>query len=279
MEKIAEGKTKIIFDAGNNVNGQVVVSFKDDITAGDGARRNLIENKGIYSNQTACNCFQLLNKRDVPTHFIKQKDERSFLAWRVNMIPWEVVVRRRAFGSYLKRNPRNVSGEKFPYPVVEFYLKDDSLHDPFLTFDDGCRRWNLYDAKKPLSDGFIKSLPPDYFRLDSPFYPRSGIILGKKDISLLSNLALATFFNLEAAWGKLNVSLVDLKIEGGYVWDSVCLVLADEITNDSWRIWPGDKSELMLDKQVYRDIAVVGAEDLKKVKKNYKLVADMTGKF
>src|SRR5579884_1815800 len=102
MTQVKEGKTKIIIDAGK---GEVIIQSKDDITAGDGAKHDLLEGKAAASTQTTCNVFELLEASGIKTHFVGRETDSSFRARNVRMIPLELVVRRYATGSYLKRNP------------------------------------------------------------------------------------------------------------------------------------------------------------------------------
>ena len=119
---IAEGKTKILLAAKQNA-GKVLIVSKDDITAGDGAKHDLIEGKAALSTRTTCNVFRLLKACGVPVAFEEQVDARTFLAPRCRMLPYEVVVRREAHGSYLKRMPGLAKGHLFPKLLVEFFLK------------------------------------------------------------------------------------------------------------------------------------------------------------
>ncbi len=152
--KLAEGKTKIIW--GTEKSGEVVVENKDDITAGDGLKREIIENKGVYTTETTCNCFRLLTKKGIANHYIRQIDSLSFLAEKMTMIPIEVVIRRIAYGSFLQRYPKIEEGTVFQDLVVEFFLKDDANHDPLMIWDYETKRFFLYDAKKPEDVGILK---------------------------------------------------------------------------------------------------------------------------
>jgi len=240
---IAEGKTKRVFELAGEPR-RVVIESKDDITAGDGARRNVISGKGGISGRTTANVYAFLNKHGVATHFVEAPDERTMIALRCKMIPLEVVIRRIATGSYLKRNPGVAEGQRFEPVVLEFFLKDDARHDPLI-------------AKHEI----VKEK-----------------IANATEVAEMENLARLVFLLLEEAWKQQDVVLVDLKIEFGRT-TSGKLVLADVIDNDSWRIWPHGRKEEMLDKQVYRNDKTIDAEGLERVKRNYELVADVTAKF
>src|ERR1041384_3052788 len=118
---VTEGKTKRIF----RINGSDLVSVvsKDDITAGDGAKHDIIPDKGRLANQTTCNVFRLLKACGLPVAFEEQDSPTSFIAPLCEMLPYEVVVRREAHGSYLKRSPAFAKGQLFPKLIVEFFLK------------------------------------------------------------------------------------------------------------------------------------------------------------
>src|SRR6478736_3046975 len=107
MHAIDEGKTKIIIDAGD---GTVLIRSKDDITAGDGAKHDVIDGKAASSTTTTCNIFRLLDGQGVPTHFIEQLDAVTFRARKVEMIPLELVARRIAAGGFVDRNAGMADG-------------------------------------------------------------------------------------------------------------------------------------------------------------------------
>ena len=254
-EKIGEGKTKIIWKDGDY---QVEIESKDDITAGDGQKRDTIENKAVLANNTTCNIFELLKRSGLEndTHFIKRSSDKSFLAHECEMLPIEVVIRRIATGSFLKRNPETSEGEVFDDLVVEFFFKDDALHDPYIVIS---KEWKLHKPKEPIADqSLIKTMDP---------------ICNAGEIRYLTAKAKKVFLILEEAWRKNDVVLYDLKIEfGRYTRYKYKMLLADVIDNDSWRI--RDKEGKQLDKQVYRD-----GGDLGEVKNRYELVSKLTDQF
>lgn len=270
--KLCEGKTKIIWQDPND-DGQVLVQNKPVITAGNGKKRDFLENKDVYSTETACNVFELLQVKGVSTHYLKPYNRRVFLARRVNMIPMEIVVRRIAFGSYCKRHPDIPEGVLLSPRVTEFFLKDDGNNDPFMIWDDSDRKFMLCNSKEPLEGGLTK-----------PFDPLSvvnGSLLPKNSLEIqnIRQLAMEVFWKLEKAWADFKVTLVDLKIEMGFDAETKKLLVADAIDNDSWRIWPlGDKSQ-MKDKQVYRDLKEITPEALEKIRENYGWVVSMTRRF
>jgi phosphoribosylaminoimidazole-succinocarboxamide synthase len=271
--KLAEGKTKIIWsgDPGENT---VLVESKDDITAGDGAKHDMLEGKAASATTTTCNVFDLLNARGVQTHYIEHVDDRTFRAYNADMIPIELVVRRVATGSYLKRNPDATEGEMFNELVFEAFHKDDAAHDPILEFDFGRGMATRYPA------GQSNGADP----LDEIDLTDLNLGLDAEDVVQgLEEMAKEVFTILESAWAEQDIQLVDLKIECGWT-DAKGLVVADVIDNDSWRIWPAGDRTQMLDKQVYRDLAgtddpAAKAKELGRIKVNYAEVATKTGKF
>lgn len=270
IKKITEGKTKIIWTTTDD--DVVLIESKDDITAGDGVKRDIIEHKGVLATETTCNCFFLLKAKGIPTHFIERESEMSFLALRVKMIPIELVVRRIATGSYLKRHPETVEGTIFDPLIFELFYKDDKLHDPMMVWSDERGRFELYNTKGSRPDDYLSDL--DLRKILTPW----GRPLGKQEMDKLCDITCNVFLVLERAWKKLNVVLVDLKIECGWT-PAGLIVVADVIDNDSWRIWLGGDKAQMKDKQVYRDLKGTTVEALGVIRENYDWVAKATEKF
>lgn len=267
-KRIAEGKTKIIWAIPGT--DEVLIENKDNITAGDGAKHDLIQGKGFLSTETTCNCFRLLNKVGVPTHFIERVNRKTFRARRMQMIPIELVARRIAAGSFLKRHPDVREGTVFNELEVEFFFKDDAKHDPLMRYNESDGFWYLWDAKIPFPSDFVDKL--------SSASIMEGHILNGKVVAELEDITRRVFLVFEKAWLQQNITLVDLKIECGYTTSGILLV-GDVIDNDSWRIWPSGDKALMKDKQIYRDLMHATPEALDIVKKNYAWVANATRKF
>ncbi len=267
LKLLREGKTKKIWHYPLSTY-EVLIESKDDITAGDGAKRIQVKNKGLNSTETTANCFEFLRNCNIQNHFVKRENESTFRALKLHMIPIEVVIRRIATGtSYPKRNPHIQEGMRFTWPVVEFFDKDDAMHDPLLIYDLVSSRILRYDAKLPISQGFIDE-KPIVSRTESAFM-----------IEKLTDIGEQVFLDLEKAWATLNVTLCDLKIECGRNVVTGGIMLGDAITNDKWRLWPnGDKSR-ELSKQVFRDMTEVTPEKLSELEANYEFVADMTRRF
>ena len=240
---LAEGKTKEIYACPGDDTLAYMVN-KDQITAGDGARRNELAGKSRWSTITTANVFRLLNQEHIATHLVEQINDVTLLVRRCQMLPVEQVMRRIATGSYLKRHPEVSEGTRFEPVLVETFLKDDERHDPQI--------WEADIVSMELA-----TLP---------------------EIAWMAEQGLRVFETLERAWATADVTLVDLKIEFGRDQHGQLLV-ADVIDNDSWRIWPGGDKNRMLDKQVYRNLQDVTPADLQQVADRYALVADLTGKL
>lgn len=241
--KLAEGKTKVVYAHPDDPE-LVVLVHKDGITAGDGARRSEIPGKGAMAGRTTANVFALLAREGVATHFVAAPEPTVTVARRCDMIPLEVVTRRLATGSYLRRHPEVAEGQRFDPPLVEFFLKDDAAHDPLIS------------------------------EVAIDLTGRASAA----EVGAMVQVARRVFDVLERAWAALGVTLVDLKIEFGRAAGGELLV-ADVIDNDSWRIWPGGEKGRMLDKQVYRNAAAVDEAVLADVRARYEQVAGLTDRF
>src|SRR5438309_6884319 len=132
---LTEGKTKLLYAYSDDDNLAYMVS-KDQITAGDGERRNELTGKSRWSTITTANVFRLLNEEGISTHFVKQINATNLLVKRCKMLPIEQVQRRIATGSYLKRHPGVSEGTRFEPVFVETFLKDDARHDPQIWRED-----------------------------------------------------------------------------------------------------------------------------------------------
>jgi len=248
--EVGRGKTKVLYQDPKQAEQLVVVS-QDSITAGDGAKRDVIEGKGRLAALTTSRIFRLLNEAGLPTHYLgggEDDDGNEMLVRRCQMIPIEVVVRGVAAGSYLKRNPGVASGTVFAPRLVEYFFKDDARHDP------------QYTAEQIVHER----------------------IASAEEVAVMSDLARLTFDILSHAWRRQNVLLVDLKVEFGRAakpGGGTQILLADVIDNDSWRVWPAGDQALMLDKQIYRNLGTPSASDLDNVKAKYAEVAQRVGEF
>jgi len=248
--EIARGKTKVLYENPGQPH-QLVVAQTDSISAGDGARRHEIAGKARLAAQTTARVFRLLNLCGLPTHYLnggEDDDNNEMVVRRCNMIPLEVVTRGVAAGSFVKRNPNIPRGTLLAPRVIEFFFKDDAAHDPLISPDQIVAR-----------------------NIATP-----------QEVGVMNELARLTFDILSHAWRKRDVLLVDLEIEFGRLAggeNQGQLVIADVIDNDSWRIWPQGREELMLDKQMYRNLESVDDAALDRVKRAYEHVADLVGTF
>ena len=206
------GKAKSVYRT--DMDGKLSVEFRDDITAFDGGKKDVLRNKGSYNAEVSAFLFEYLMKNGVKTHFISMIDPRHMVVRELEMIPLEVIVRNIAAGSIVRNYPFK-EGTKLDPPVIVIDYKDDSRHDPMLNDD-------LIVALKLATQAELKKI---------------------KKVALEINRLL---FALLAAQG---ITLVDFKIEFGRQGMSICL--GDEISMDSMRLWD-KKSGESLDKDVYR---------------------------
>ncbi|KAM6429780.1 bifunctional phosphoribosylaminoimidazole carboxylase/phosphoribosylaminoimidazole succinocarboxamide synthetase [Rhynochetos jubatus] len=244
-KKVNEGKTKEVYEL-PDIPGCVLMQSKDQITAGNAARKDRMEGKAAISNTTTSCVFQLLQEAGIKTAFVRKQSDTAFIAAHCEMIPIEWVCRRIATGSFLKRNPGVKEGYKFYPPKIEMFYKDDANNDPQWSEEQ------LIEAK----------------------FCFAGLSIGQTEVDIMARSTQAIFEILEKAWQPQNCTLVDLKIEFGVNILTKEIVLADVIDNDSWRLWPaGDRSQ-QKDKQSYRDLKEVTPEALQMVKRNFEWVAE-----
>uniref|UniRef100_A0A8C3KMN9 Phosphoribosylaminoimidazole carboxylase n=1 Tax=Calidris pygmaea TaxID=425635 RepID=A0A8C3KMN9_9CHAR len=244
-KKVNEGKTKEVYEL-PDMPGCVLMQSKDQITAGNAARKDRMEGKAAISTTTTSCVFQLLQEAGIKTAFVRKQSDTAFIAAHCEMIPIEWVCRRIATGSFLKRNPGVKEGYKFYPPKIEMFYKDDANNDPQWSEEQ------LIEAK----------------------FCFGGLSIGQTEVDIMARSTQAIFEILEKAWQPQNCTLVDLKIEFGVNVLTKEIVLADVIDNDSWRLWPsGDRSQ-QKDKQSYRDLKEVTPEALQMVKRNFEWVAE-----
>lgn len=228
--KLYEGKAKIVYTTENEQ--EYLTYFKDDATAFNAQKKGTIVGKGEINCTISSALLELLEKKGIPTHFLDQKSPREMLVKAVKIIPLEVVIRNIAAGS-LCRQTGLPEGGTLPFPLVEFYLKNDDLGDPLLT-DDRLKLLNII----PLVQ--IQQL---------------------KDYALKINQYLQDFFSL------CDIILVDFKLEFGFTSTGE-IILADEISPDTCRLWDAqeqDQEKKVLDKDRFR-------RDLGKIESAYQQV-------
>lgn len=216
MEKkefLYEGKAKKIYRTEDP--NLLIAEYKDSATAFDAIKKATIEGKGVLNNTIASFFFELLNKNSVPTHFVKKLSDREMLIKKVKIIPVEVVVRNLAAGSIVKR--LGIKKETpFNPPLIEFFLKNDELHDPLIC--------------------------------ESHIYALN--LATKEDIKIMKELALKVNEILKGFMKKQGIILVDFKLEFGKTDDGQ-IILADEISPDTCRFW-NEKTKESLDKDRFR---------------------------
>ena len=216
MEKQAqlyEGKAKKVYATADET--LVIVSYKDDATAFNGLKKGTIEGKGVINNKMSNFLMQILEKEGVKTHFVEELSDRETLVKKVTILPLEVIIRNISAGSFAKRYGVN-EGIVFDEPTIEFSYKNDDLGDPLL---------NEYHALA------LK-------------------LATKAEIDLVKAMAFKVNEVLKEYFKKLNVTLVDFKIEFGKTADGE-IVLADEISPDTCRFWDSTTGE-KLDKDRFR---------------------------
>jgi phosphoribosylaminoimidazole-succinocarboxamide synthase len=253
LKKLAEGKTKVIYENPEDERTAYMV-FKDDITAGDGVKHDVIKGKALVDWKTNRDIFELLNRKDVRTHYISSPQEKVVLVKRLDhKINLEVVSRRVAAGSILKWG-KIAEGTRFDPVITQFHYKDDPLHDPML--DDSYLEYII-----KVKDG---SEYAEMRRMNNEIFP-----------------------HLEKAFAHFEIQLVDMKLEYGIIQGSVHLI--DEITGGSFRLWPYahknpnlDQPNVLgeldpsgrLDKDTYRM-----GEKISNVLTKFEEIAKVTAKF
>lgn len=216
-EKLYEGKAKIIYATENP--DILLACFKDDATAFNAQKRGQIQGKGEVNCQISAWLYQYLGAQGIPTHYIDQPSSTQMRVRAVKIIPLEVVVRNIAAGSLCRQTGLPL-GQALVEPLVEFYLKNDELGDPLLTRD----RALLLN------------------------------IVTNEQLDQLKNLALQINQHLQDFFNACGITLVDFKLEFGFDRDGK-LLLADEISPDTCRLWNRDESDpqkRVMDKDRFR---------------------------
>jgi phosphoribosylaminoimidazole-succinocarboxamide synthase len=207
-----EGKAKVLWETDSA--GHMVQEFKNDATAFDGTKHEIVQGKGSFNNRISSHLFRLLAKAGVRTHFVEEISDTEMIVERLDMLKVEVVVRNIAAGSMVRRLGVE-EGRKFDPPIVEFYLKDDDLHDPILA-EEHVRALEL--------------ATPDQIET-------------MKRSALTVNDVLGGFLK------EKGIDLVDFKLEFGTKDEE--LVLGDEISPDTCR-FHDSKTGRIMDKDRFR---------------------------
>lgn len=212
-EQLYEGKAKKVYATDDP--SLCIVSYKDDATAFNGAKKGTIAGKGVVNNRMTNMLMQLLEKNGVPTHFVRELSDRETLVKKVSIVPLEVIIRNVSAGSFAKRYGVE-EGIVFDSPTIEFSYKCDALDDPLI---------NEYHALE------LK-------------------LATKDEIDTIKKYAFKVNDVLKEYFLKLGVRLIDFKLEFGRLPDGK-IVLADEISPDTCRFWDAKTNE-KLDKDRFR---------------------------
>ena len=214
ITELAAGKTKTVTATAEP--NDVILCFRDDITAGDGKKHDVLPGKGRVNATITAKLYNILEQEGIPTHLLKTIDANRLLVKKLKMIPVEVVCRLRAAGHFVGVGKYFQSGDKLPFPVVEFYLKDDALHDPMV------------------NDQHLELL---------------GLSTGS-EIERMRKITLAVAILLDKFFDDRGAILVDFKLEFGRDGGGA-LMIGDELSPDSWRLWDKKTGDI-LDKDRFR---------------------------
>ncbi len=212
-ELINSGKVKSVYATDNP--DEVIIEFRDDMTAGDGARKEVMSDKGAYNAVISSKIFKVLDENGVETQLIDIPEHNVMIAKKLEMIPIEVIVRNIATGSLVRKYPIE-DGTKLEPPIVQMDFKDDEYHDPML------------------NDSLIKALG----------------IATQEEIEIITEKALKINEILKGFFADAGIILVDFKVEFGRDKDGN-IILGDEISPDSCRLWDSETLD-MLDKELFR---------------------------
>ena len=220
-EQMYEGKAKKVFATDDPE--LVIVDYKDDATAFNGAKKGTIVGKGVINNKLTNYLMQVLEKDGIPTHFVKELSDRETIVKKVSIVPLEVIIRNISAGSFAKRYGVD-EGIVFETPTLEYSYKCDELDDPLL---------NHYHALA------LKLATPE-------------------ELDTISSMAFRINELLKKFFSEVGVTLVDFKLEFGKLSDGT-IVLADEISPDTCRLWDSKTGEKLDKDRFRRDLG--GVED------------------
>ena len=212
-EQLYEGKAKKGFATDDTE--LLIGSYKDDATAFNGLKKGTIVGKGVINNRMSNLLMQRLEKSGIPTHFVEELSDRETLVKKVSIVPLEVIVRNIAAGSFSKRYGVE-EGFVFEAPTIEFSYKNDELGDPLM----------------------------------DEYHAIAMKLATKEEIETIKKYAFGVNEQLKAVWAECGVTLVDFKLEFGRLSDGT-IVLADEISPDTCRLWDSKTGE-KLDKDRFR---------------------------
>ena len=221
LEMMYEGKAKRVYATDDPE--LLIVDYKDDATAFNGEKRGTIVGKGVINNQMSNRLMRRLEQAGVPTHFVEELSERETLVRRVEIVPLEVIVRNRSAGSFSKRYGVE-EGRVFDAPTIEFSYKNDALGDP------------LINSSHVIALG----------------------LAAPEELELIRRYAFRVNEVLSALWASRGITLVDFKLEFGRLADGT-IVLADEISPDTCRLWDSATGKKLDKDRFRRDLG--GVED------------------
>ena len=230
LDMLYEGKAKKVYYTDNE--DQYIVEYKDDATAFNGQKKGTIIGKGVINNRMSNHVFKLLEDKGVPTHFIEELSDRETLVKKVEIVPLEVIVRNVSAGSFAKKLGME-EGIKLLCPTLEFSYKNDDLGDPMIN---------------------------DYYALALGLATR-------EEIDKITEYTFKVNEVLKAYFEECGIELIDFKIELGRANGEI--ILADEISPDTCRLWD-IKTREKLDKDRFR-------RDLGQIEDAYKEVFTRLG--
>ena len=220
-EQLYEGKAKKVYATDDPQ--LLIVSYKDDATAFNGLKKGRIAGKGVINNRMSNLLMQRLEKAGIPTHFVEELSDRETLVKKVSIIPLEVIVRNIAAGSFSKRYGVE-EGFVFDTPTIEFSYKNDELGDPLM----------------------------------DEYHAIAMKLATREEIEAIKKYAFGVNGQLRAFWEECGITLVDFKLEFGRLPDGT-IVLADEISPDTCRLWDSKTHEKLDKDRFRRDLG--GVED------------------
>ncbi|MBQ8640322.1 MAG: phosphoribosylaminoimidazolesuccinocarboxamide synthase [Lachnospiraceae bacterium] len=232
-EQLYEGKAKKVFKTDDE--NLLIVDYKDDATAFNGLKKGTIAGKGVINNKMSNLLMQKIEKEGIPTHFVKELSDRETLVKKVSIVPLEVIIRNIAAGSFSKRYGVE-EGVVFEEPTIEFSYKNDELGDPL------CNTYHAIALKLATAD----------------------------EMERIKKYAFGVNEILKEFWKGCGVTLVDFKLEFGRLADGT-IVLADEISPDTCRLWDSKTGEKLDKDRFRRDLGGVEdayAEVMKRLKEN-----------
>lgn len=217
-EQLYEGKAKKVYETEDK--DVLILFYKDDATAFNGLKKGTIMGKGAINNRMTNHLLQIIEKKGVPTHFIQQLNDRETAVKRVDIVPLEVIVRNVAAGSFSKRLGIS-EGQELAEPTIEFSYKNDELGDPLI----------------------------------NSYFARALKLATAAEIEKIKEYAFKINEILKAEFLKAGLRLIDFKIEFGRFHGEI--ILADEISPDTCRLWDAESNEKMDKDRFRRDLGNV----------------------